>query len=98
MNDEKTVVGQKQIISEKKKNICLTLVKQVNNINIKKISKLGKNLLLLQLGFDWERRKPIGIPPNFYLLLPCHHPKLLFGISNFLAQNEVGRSFLVFVL
>ena len=30
-----------------------------------------------------KKTKRIGIPPNFYLLLPCHHPKLLLGISSY---------------
>ena len=46
-------------------------------------------LLLPQMGFDWEKSKPNRIPHNFYLLLPRHHSKLLFGISTFLAQKDV---------
>ena len=75
----------------------LLLVLSEMDRNLPVLLYFGKHLLLLSFGFDWEKRKPIRIPPNFYLLLPHHHPKLLFGKSTFLAQKEVGRSVFVFV-
>ena len=58
---------------------------------------LGKNVLHHHVGFYWERIKPIWIPPNFYLLLPCHYQKPLFGKSTFCAQKETDRTFFIFV-
>ena len=41
---------------------------------------LGKNLLHPHLGFDWEKTKPLGIPPKFTTIKIC-----LFGtFYNFL--------------
>ena len=43
------------------------------------------------------KTKNIGIYPNFDLLLPRHHPELLFGISTFLDQKETEGSIFVFL-
>ena len=48
---------------------------------------VGKNLLLPQLGFNWKKRKPIGIPPY-----PPPSLKVVLVDNFFFAQKKVGRS------
>ena len=52
------------------------------------------NLLHSHIGFYWEKTKLIGIPSNFFLLLPRCHIKSLFSVSTFFAQKETDGSVL----